>query len=79
MAIERERYERELKSALDRHQVLASEMSHRVKNSLQIASSMLHLQASTTDDDVIRTHLTQASGRVSPSAAPTNGYPMRAY
>ncbi|MFZ2017889.1 MAG: histidine kinase dimerization/phosphoacceptor domain -containing protein [Methyloceanibacter sp.] len=65
MAIERERYERELKSALDRHQVLASEMSHRVKNSLQIASSMLHLQASTTDDDVIRTHLTQASGRVS--------------
>ena len=51
MAIERERYERELKSALDRHQVLASEMSHRVKNSLQIASSMLHLQASTTDDD----------------------------
>jgi two-component sensor histidine kinase len=65
MAIERERYERQLKSALDRHQVLANEMTHRVKNSLQIASSMLHLQASSSDDDVIRAQLTQASGRVS--------------
>ena len=55
MAIERQRYERQLKAALDRHQVLANEMSHRVKNSLQIASSMLHLHAGTTDDDVLRT------------------------
>ena len=65
MAIERDRYERQLKAALDRHQVLANEMSHRVKNSLQIASSMLHLQASSTDDEVIQAHLKQASGRVS--------------
>jgi len=65
MAIEQQRYERQLKAALDRHQVLASEMTHRVKNSLQIASSMLHLQASTTDDEGIRRHLKQASGRVS--------------
>jgi two-component sensor histidine kinase len=65
MAIERDRYERQLKAALDRHQVLANEMSHRVKNSLQIASSMLHLQANTTDDDVIQAHLKQASGRIS--------------
>ena len=65
MAIEQQRYERQLKAALDRHQVLASEMTHRVKNSLQIASSMLHLQASTTDDESIRAHLKQASGRVS--------------
>ena len=54
MAIEQQRYERQLKAALDRHQVLANEMTHRVKNSLQIASSMLHLQASTTDDEGIR-------------------------
>ena len=65
MAIERQRYERQLKAALDRHQVLANEMSHRVKNSLQIASSMLHLHAGTTDDDVLRTHLKEASNRVS--------------
>ena len=65
MAIERERYERALKAALDRQQILTNEISHRVKNSLQIASSMLHLHASTTDDDVLRAHLKEASGRVS--------------
>src|SRR4029078_6468587 len=32
MAIERQRYERHLKAALDRHQVLLKEISHRVKN-----------------------------------------------
>ena len=65
MAIERQRHERQLKTALDRQQVLLKEMSHRVKNSLQIVSSMLHLQANTVDDDIIRGHLTEASGRVS--------------
>ena len=45
MAIERERHERNLKAALDRHQVLLKEMNHRVKNSLMIVSSMLQLQA----------------------------------
>src|SRR4029078_9889108 len=42
MAIERERYERALKAALDRQQILTNEISHRVKNSLHIASLMLH-------------------------------------
>ena len=31
MAIEQQRYERQLKAALDHHQVLANEMSHRVR------------------------------------------------
>src|SRR6476661_2561453 len=65
MAIEQQQYQRKLQAALDRHQVLLKEMSHRVKNSLQIVSSMLHLQANTVDDDIIRGHLTEASGRVS--------------
>src|SRR5262252_9332631 len=65
MAIERQRYERQLKSALDRHQILLKEISHRVKNSLQIVSSMLHLQANRVDDDVLKEYLMQASGRVS--------------
>jgi two-component sensor histidine kinase len=65
MAIERQRNERHLKAALDRHQVLLKETSHRVKNSLQIMSSMLHLQASTADDEGVTTHLAEASGRVS--------------
>jgi two-component sensor histidine kinase len=65
MAIERQRYERHLKAALDRHQVLLKEISHRVKNSLQIVSSMLHLQASTADDDgLIAQQLAEASRRV---------------
>src|SRR4249920_2654784 len=46
MAIERERYERQLKAALERQQILTNEISHRVKNSLQVVSGMLHLQAS---------------------------------
>ena len=65
MAIERQRYERQLKAALDRHQVLLKEISHRVKNSLQVVSSMLHLQASTADDAGVTAHLADASRRVS--------------
>ena len=66
MAIERQRYERHLKAALDRHQVLLKEISHRVKNSLQIVSSMLHLQASSANDDsLIAQQLAEASSRVS--------------
>jgi two-component sensor histidine kinase len=64
MAIERQRYERRLKTALDRHQILLKEMSHRVKNSLQIVSSMLYLQANAADDDVAQ-QLSEASNRVS--------------
>jgi GAF domain-containing protein len=41
MAIERQRYERQLKTALDRHQILLKEITHRVKNSLQVVISML--------------------------------------
>ena len=75
MAIERERYERQLKSALDRHQVLANKMTHRVKNSLQIASSMLHLQASSSDDDDPGTAYASIWA-VLPSVAPMSGYLM---
>ncbi|MDI1286593.1 MAG: histidine kinase dimerization/phosphoacceptor domain -containing protein, partial [Reyranella sp.] len=64
MAIERERHERSLKAALDRHQVLLKEMSHRVKNSLMIVSSMLKLQASDIDDPALTPHLEEASYRI---------------
>ena len=65
MAIERQRYERQLKTALDRHQVLLKEITHRVKNSLQVVTSMLYLQASASDDATLAQHLTDASSRVS--------------
>jgi len=65
MAIERHRYERQLKTALDRHQVLLKEITHRVKNSLQVVTSMLHLQASASNDAALAEHLAEASSRVS--------------
>ncbi len=45
MAIERERNESRLKSALNRQQFLVKEMNHRVKNSLTIVVSLLQMQA----------------------------------
>jgi two-component sensor histidine kinase len=65
MAIERQRYERNLKAALDRHQILLKEINHRVKNSLQIVSGMLHLQANSADDAGLKALLAEASGRIS--------------
>jgi two-component sensor histidine kinase len=64
MAIERERQERDLKAALERHEVLLKEMNHRVKNSLAIVSSMLQLQASEVDDAAVTQHLSEAAQRV---------------
>jgi two-component sensor histidine kinase len=65
MAIERQRYEGKLKAALDRHQILLREITHRVKNSLQVVTSMLHLQASASEDGAVAKHLEEASSRVS--------------
>ena len=65
MAIERERHERNLEAALGRHEVLLKEMSHRVKNSLMIVTSMLQLQAGDIDDPALTPHLEEAAHRVS--------------
>jgi two-component sensor histidine kinase len=65
MAIERQRYERQLKTALDRHQVLLREITHRVKNSLQVVTSMLYLQANASNDAILGAQLAEASSRVS--------------
>src|ERR1700676_1654329 len=64
MAIEQQQYQRKLQMALDRHQVLLKEVNHRVKNSLQVVSSMLHLQANAADDAVLSERLMEASTRV---------------
>ena len=65
MAIEQQQYQRKLQAALDRHQILLKEVNHRVKNSLQVVSSMLHLQASAAGDPVLSERLTEASTRIS--------------
>lgn len=64
MAIERERHERHLQEALEAQQVLLAEINHRVKNSLQVVSSMLQLQAAAVEDDNVRAQLEDASNRV---------------
>jgi two-component sensor histidine kinase len=64
MAIERDRHERSLKAALERHQFLLREMSHRVKNSLAIVASMIRLQASEVGDATLTQYLNEASHRI---------------
>ena len=56
MAIEREQRERSLKTTLERQQFLLREMNHRVKNSLSMVASMLHLQASDVGDANLTLH-----------------------
>jgi two-component sensor histidine kinase len=64
MAIERERHERNLMAALDRHQFLVNEMNHRVKNSLGLVVSMLRLQARENIDPEFAQQLEDATLRV---------------
>ena len=64
MAIEQQQYQRKLKIALDRHQILLREVNHRVKNSLQVVSSMLHLQANAVGDQDLSERLNEAASRV---------------
>ncbi len=64
MAIEQQQYQRKLQAALDRHQVLLKEVNHRVKNSLQVVSAMLQLQANSVGDPDLTERLNEASARV---------------
>jgi two-component sensor histidine kinase len=64
MAIERQRYERGLRDALDHQKVLVGEISHRVKNSLQLVASMFTLQAAATTDQTLAQGLRDAISRV---------------
>lgn len=65
MAIEQQQYQRKLQAALDRHEILLKEVNHRVKNSLQVVSSMLQLQANAAGDPSLSERLNEASTRVS--------------
>jgi two-component sensor histidine kinase len=64
MAIEQQQYQRKLQAALDRHQVLLKEVNHRVKNSLQVVSGMLQLQANAVGDSELSERLNEASARI---------------
>jgi two-component sensor histidine kinase len=64
MAIERQRHERSLHDALEHQKVLIKEINHRVKNSLQLVSSLFGLQAAAADDPKVAESLQEAMGRV---------------
>jgi two-component sensor histidine kinase len=64
MAIEQQQYQRKLQAALDRYQVLLREVNHRVKNSLQVVTSMLLLQANAVGDPDLSERLNEAASRV---------------
>ena len=64
MAIERQRYERSLREALEHQKILVNEINHRVKNSLQLVTSMFNLQATASGDPALIQSLNEAIGRV---------------
>jgi two-component sensor histidine kinase len=64
MAIEQRRYEEQLKKLLEHQQSLLKEVNHRVKNSLQLAASVLRLQAANAKDEAVRQVLGDAQARV---------------
>ena len=65
MAIERQRYERSLREAVEHHQFLMSELNHRVKNSLQLVLSMFNAQAKKDENPGLAEALQAAAKRVS--------------
>ncbi len=64
MAIEQQQAQRKLTEALERHEILLKEVNHRVKNSLQVVSSMLSLQAKAVGDPELSARLAEASMRI---------------
>jgi two-component sensor histidine kinase len=65
MAIERQRFQRDLESALARQKILLREVDHRIKNSLQLVIGLLRLQSTASSDTEVRQQLQEAAGRVS--------------
>src|SRR4029079_6074348 len=70
MAIERQRYERNLRAALDAKTVLMREIHHRVKNSLQVVASMLAMQARSSGSSELAGPLVGGGNRGAPIGPP---------
>ena len=61
---ERRRAQQRLEDALREKTVLLNEVHHRVKNNLQVVTSLLNLQADHAGDPRLRAMLTESCGRV---------------
>ncbi|MBD2206713.1 GAF domain-containing protein [Calothrix sp. FACHB-1219] len=61
---ERQQIEEQIRASLKEKEVLLREVYHRVKNNMQMVSSLLNLQASTIDDPTVLKLLTESQRRV---------------
>lgn len=61
---ERQRAQQRLENALREKTVLLNEVHHRVKNNLQVVTSLINLQANHATDANLRAILTESCGRV---------------
>ena len=62
--LERKKVEERLSSSLAEKEFLLKEIHHRVKNNLQIISSLLNLQAQGIDDPITKEKYTESIGRI---------------
>ena len=62
--LERKKIEEKTKSSLEEKEVLLKEIHHRVKNNLQIISSLLNLQADKIENKAAKEKYTESIGRI---------------
>ncbi len=60
----RKEYEKSLKRSLDEKEAMVQEIHHRVKNNMQVVSSLLGLQSMYLEDDKVQNALKESQNRV---------------